>query len=52
MSWVSFWIEAQAVPARTTIGLLTVMVQYYNTTETVILGFPNLFLIGLADLPN
>ena len=25
LSWVSFWIDHQAVPARTSIGLLTVL---------------------------
>ncbi len=32
MSWISFWIDSGAVPARTTIGLLTVLTVTTQTT--------------------
>ena len=32
MSWVSFWIDSRAVPARTTIGLLTILTVTTQTT--------------------
>jgi len=33
MSWVSFWINMESVPARINLGLLTVVTVVYQTTN-------------------
>lgn len=49
MSWVSFWIDAQAVPARTTIGLLTVLTVVTQTTY-LLQTLPSVSYIKAVDV--
>ena len=49
MSWVSFWIDAQAVPARTTIGLLTVLTVVTQTTY-LLQTIPSVSYIKAVDV--